>query len=60
MLEAMSAGCALVASDVEPAREAVGPGAARLVDHRNIEALADSILTVRGLPLWAHQRGALS
>ncbi|MFW5680991.1 MAG: glycosyltransferase, partial [Pseudomonadota bacterium] len=48
MLEAMSIGCPLVASDVAPVREAVGTsGAAELVDHHDVEALAATI--ARGL-----------
>ncbi|MEL6264349.1 MAG: glycosyltransferase [Pseudomonadota bacterium] len=44
MIEAMSIACPLVASDVEPVREAVRDGVeARLVDHADIEALAGAI-----------------
>ncbi len=43
-LEAMSVGCALVASDVEPIREAAGDGVEALFcDHNDPEAIADRI-----------------
>lgn len=43
-LEAMSTGCAIVASDVAPVREAADHEVeARLVDHRNVESLAAAI-----------------
>ncbi|MEL6370032.1 MAG: glycosyltransferase [Pseudomonadota bacterium] len=45
MMEAMSTGCALVASDVAPVREIIGgtPNAARLVDHRNPQEIATAV-----------------
>lgn len=44
MIEAMSVGCPLVASDTEPVREAVvHQDTALLVDHTDIEALAEAI-----------------
>lgn len=44
MLEAMSAGCALVASDTAPVREFADDSTARLIDMRDGAALADAIL----------------
>lgn len=47
MIEAMSAGCALVASDVAPVREAATHGeTALLVDHAETGALADAVETL--------------
>ena len=44
MIEAMSTGCPLVASDIEPVREAATHGdTALLVDHTDIDVLADAI-----------------
>lgn len=44
LIEAMSAGCALVASDVAPVREALAQGeSALLVDHDDIDASAAAI-----------------
>jgi len=44
LIEAMSTGCSLVASDVAPVREALLDGhSARLVDHGNIDQLATNI-----------------
>lgn len=46
VLEAMSAGCAIVASDVAPVREVAkkGPDALRLVNHEDVQATADAII----------------
>lgn len=44
MLEAMSAGCALVLSDTEPVREFADSTMARLVDMRRPEAVAAGVL----------------
>lgn len=44
LVEAMAAGCALVASDVAPVREALEADvSAKLVDHRDTAALADAV-----------------
>lgn len=44
LIEAMSVGCALVASDVAPVAEALQPGvSAEMVDHRQIPALPGGI-----------------
>jgi glycosyltransferase involved in cell wall biosynthesis len=50
MLEAMSAGCALVLSDTEPIREFADQAAARLVDHRRPEAIAEAVLATLADP----------
>jgi glycosyltransferase involved in cell wall biosynthesis len=44
MLEAMSAGCALVLSDTAPVREFADTAAARLVDMRTPKAIAAGVL----------------
>jgi glycosyltransferase involved in cell wall biosynthesis len=44
MLEAMSAGCALVLSDTAPVREFAGEGQARLVDPWSPAAIAEGVL----------------
>lgn len=48
MLEAMSAGCAIVGSDVAPIREVAdkAPGSLRLVDMKNARQTADAIIEV--------------
>lgn len=44
LLEAMSAGCAIVASDTQPVREAIADGdTGRLVDFFDVQALADTV-----------------
>ncbi|ARE41125.1 Glycosyl transferase, group 1 [Rhodovulum sp. P5] len=44
VIEAMAAGCAIVASDSRPVREAITPGQSGvLVDHKDIDALAGAI-----------------
>lgn len=48
MLEAMSAGCALVASDTAPVREFADDAEARLVDFREPARLAEAILEMLG------------
>lgn len=50
MLEAMSAGCALVLSDTDPVREFADEAAARLVDHRRPEAVAEAVLATLADP----------
>ncbi len=44
MLEAMSAGCALVLSDTAPVREFAAPGSARFVDMRASAAIAEAVI----------------
>jgi glycosyltransferase involved in cell wall biosynthesis len=58
-IEAMSIGCALVASDVAPVTEATGEGpeAAFLVDHFDIDALASAIAGALDNPAEARRRG---
>lgn len=59
LLEAMSVGCALVASDTEPVREFVSPAEAALVDFRDVGRLAEAILvTLGGGPQVARRRHA--
>ncbi len=51
LLEAMSAGCAIVASDTAPVREAIVPGqTGRLVDFFNPAQLADETVALLGDP----------
>lgn len=50
MLEAMSAGCALVLSDTEPVREFADETAVRLVDHRSPETIAEAVLATLADP----------
>lgn len=57
MLEAMSAGCALVLSDTAPVREFADETCARLVDFRDPGALAEAILaTLAGGPAVERRR----
>lgn len=55
LVEAMACGCALVASDTEPVREALDDGVtALLADHRSPQALADRVaLALDDRPLAA-------
>lgn len=50
MIEAMSAGCALVLSDTAPVREFAGDDAARLVDLRAPREIAAAVLATLGDP----------
>lgn len=59
LLEAMGAGCALVASDTAPVREFVSGDEAALVDFRDPGRLAEAILaTLAGGPEVARRRAA--
>lgn len=59
MLEAMSVGCALVASDTAPVREFADASEARLVDFREPAHLAEAILeTLGGGPVVERRRRA--
>jgi glycosyltransferase involved in cell wall biosynthesis len=50
MLEAMSVGCAIVASDTAPIREVADATEVRLVDMRSPEAIADAVIATLGDP----------
>lgn len=60
MIEAMSAGCLLVASDTEPVREVVRDGDnALLVDFFDTSALAERVCDILDRPgAWSHLREA--
>ncbi|PQA85745.1 glycosyltransferase [Hyphococcus luteus] len=58
MMEAMSAGCALVASNVAPVREVLSEGEALLVDHRNTNKIADEIIGLLRSPELRARLGA--
>lgn len=58
MLEAMSAGCALVLSDTAPVREFAGPGCARLADLRAPDTIAAAVIATLADPSGNRARRA--
>ncbi len=59
LLEAMSVGCAIVASDTQPLHEAITHNeTGRLVDFFDVKALAEEVCTLLGDPAERHRLGA--